>query len=137
MTKRVIRYILLGFGYLFQYGLPLLLIGYVVPLTRGSQGAGLTTAGYLVLIAGMVIMAWHFYTYIGKQKKSLARAGLLSIFPIAIWAVAGIGLNNLLIFVSSLVDYWWTAFIFIIIARLFFCIEEHLAWTERDENGKQ
>jgi hypothetical protein len=135
MAKRVIRYVLLTFGYIFQYGLPLLLVGYVVPLTRGTQGAGLTTAGYLVLIIGLCITAWHFYSFINKQNKSLARAGLLSIFPIAIWAIGGIGLNNLLIFVTSLVDYWWTAFVFIIIGRLFFCIEEHLAATERDNNG--
>ena len=131
---KILRIVFLVLGYVFQYGIPVALFGYVVPLVNESQGVGLTTAGYIVVIAGLCVCAWKLFTYLNKKEKSLARAGLLAIFPIGIWLIGGIGLNNMLIFVTGLVDYWWTAFIFIILARIFFALEEHVAFLERANN---
>lgn len=131
MKNKVLSYTLQVLGYIFQYGLPLILIAFAVPLTKGG---GISTAGYIVLIIALCIVAWHLISRINKWDKSIKKALLLSIPPVLIWAIAGIGLTNLMIFMQGLVKYWWTAFIFIVIGRLFFVIDGYLAQIKERDN---
>lgn len=131
MKSKALSYTVQALGYIFQYALPLLFFAITVPLTKGG---GLSVAGYIVLIVALCIFAWHLYSRINKWEKSIKKVLILSIPPVLIWLVAGIGLTNLMIFIQGLVKYWWTAFIFILIGRMFFAIDGYLAQIKEKDN---
>lgn len=120
------RYALLSFGFLFQYIMPIIIFGMVVPYTRGQLGNGLTGAGVVALAIIVIIVSTKIKEFLKTQPRCWLRALILSVFPIAIWCILGIGLDGLLTFVGTLIDYWWFALSFIILGRVFFIIEEAL-----------
>lgn len=120
------RYALLTFGFLFQYIMPIIVFGMVIPYTHGELEAGLTGAGIVALAIVILIIANKLKEVLKDQPKCWLRALILSIFPIAIWCVLGIGLDKVANFFLTLIDYWWFALTFIIIGRVFFIVEETL-----------
>lgn len=120
------RYALLSFGFLFQYIMPIVIFGMVIPYTHGSLSAGLTGSGIVALAIIILIVAGKLKDILKDQPKCWLRALILSAFPISIWCVLGIGLDKVANFFITLIDYWWFALIFIIVGRIFFIIEETL-----------
>ena len=129
MKNKILSYSLLACGYMFQYIIPLIMFGYVVPYTHDAKG--FTIAFYLAFIVTAFIISGKIKGKIEKQEKSLFRELLLSVFPIVMWAMIGFGIDKVLIFVTSLSRYWWHSLIFIFIGRLFFIIEAELSKESR------
>lgn len=113
-------------SYIFQYIMPIVLFGGVVPYTHGELGAGLTGCGVIALCLVLFLLYRKVKEFIKNKLTGVAQALLLSIFPIAMWVTVGKGIYGVMSFVNTLVDYWWTALIFIILGRVCAIVAEAL-----------
>ena len=118
-------------GFIFQYIIPIILFGNVIPFTHGVVKAGLTAGGYIALGILAFIVINKAKEYLHSKPKSLIRGIILSLFPIAIWLILNIGLGALQRFINSFVSYWHYLIIFIVIGRIFYIIDE--AITEKEQ----
>lgn len=126
--------LLVCLGFSFQYILPILLFGGVVPYTRDTVEAGLTKAGYIALALIVLILIKKAKEKIITLPKSIARGAVLSLFPVIVWAVVNMGLSWCLSAFGSLCVYWDRILIFIVLGRVFYVMEEAL--TERENKEK-
>lgn len=123
-------------GFIFQYIIPILLFGNVVPFTHGTVQAGLTVAGYIAGGILLFIIINKAKEWLHSKPKSLARGITLSLFPIAIWLVINIGLEGVYNFLNSFINYWHYVIVFIIIGRLFYITDEALCEKETKDLTK-
>lgn len=133
MRNKIKHLILPCCAFIFQYIIPILLFGNVIPFTHGVVKAGLTAGGYIALGILAFITINKLKEYLQRKPKSLTRGIVLSLFPIAIWLIIDIGLGAVQRFVNSFVSYWHYVIIFIIIGRIFYTIDEALAEKEREQ----
>lgn len=126
-------YILSGIGFIFQYIVPIVLFGNVIPYTHESLGAGLTVMGYIAVAIIVIIVSGKLKDKLHGMKKGLVRASLLSLFPIAYWLIIKIGINYLLNLFVALANYWGYVIIFILLGRLFYIISEIVYDNDKKE----
>ena len=124
--------ILSSIGFIFQYIVPIVLFGNVIPYTHESLEAGLTVMGYIAIAIIVIIISGKLKDKLHGMPKSLVRASLLSLFPITYWLIVKIGINYLLNLFVALAGYWGYLIIFIIIGRLFYILSEIIY----DKKGK-
>ena len=129
---KVWSYILSSIGFIFQYIVPIVLFGNVIPYTHESLEAGLTVMGYIAIAMLVIIISGKLKDKLHGMPKGLVRALLLSLFPIAYWVIIKIGINYLLNLFVALAQYWGYLIIFILIGRLFYIISEMIY----DKKGK-
>ena len=123
---KLVKTTLYVFAYIFQYLMPIVLFGFVVPYIRGNAGTGMTGAGIIALCLVISITYRKLEKKIDENIKGVWHGILLSIVPIIIWLALGIGIQRVLDFVNTLVDYWWIAFIFIIIGRICYTVADSM-----------
>ena len=123
---KYLRILLISFGFLFQVVMPICVFGMVIPYTHGELKSGLTGAGIIALAVLVIIISNKVKMALAQQPKSWLRGLILSLFPVSIWVILGIGIENVSKFFTVLVEYWWLALIFIIIGRIFYIVEESL-----------
>lgn len=126
---KVFSFLLSGIGFTFQYIIPIILFGNVIPYTRE---AGLTFVGYLAVVVTILIISGKLKDKLKEKKKGLVRASLLSLFPIVFWVIIKVGINYLVNLFVSIAQYWGYLIIFILIGRLFYIISEIIY----DKKGK-
>lgn len=119
-------------GFIFQYVVPIVLFGNVIPYTHESLEAGLTVMGYLAIAIIVLILSGKLKNKLHEMHKGLVRALLLSLFPVAYWLIVKIGINYLLNLFIALAQYWGYIIVFILIGRLFYVISELIY----DKKGK-
>ena len=120
-------------GFVFQYIVPIILFGGVIPYTHEGIAAGLTKVGYMAVIVITLIVTKKVKEKLLQREKSLARAILLSIFPIALWLIMSFFIGWIAEFVDNLSIYWNKILIFIILGRVFYAIEETMSAAEVDD----
>lgn len=127
-------------GFLFQYIVPVLIFGRVVPYTHGALAAGLTRAGYFAGALVLYIIARKARESILEKPKGAVRGILLSLFPLAFWLIVNAGAGWLVGIATALAEYWKNILIFIIIGRLFYIGEEIISASltdDRQSTGKE
>lgn len=129
-------YILSSIGFIFQYIIPIVLFGNVIPYTHESLEAGLTVMGYIAVAITILILSGKLKDKLHGMKKGLVRASLLSLFPIAYWVIVKIGINYLLNLFVALARYWGYLIIFILIGRLFYIISEIVHDNDKKEEAE-
>ena len=127
--------LLVCLGFSFEYIVPILLFGGVVPYTRDTVEAGLTKAGYIALALIAMILIKKAKEKLLNLPKSLARGVVLSVFPLIVWAVVNVGLSWCLSAINSLCVYWDRILLFVVLGRVFYIMEEAL--SERESKGKK
>lgn len=132
--QKAIKIALYLFGFFFQYIMPIILFGNVLPYTHEGVKAGLTKAGYFAFAIICVIIVRKIKEKILELPKSLKRGLILSIFPCVYWLVANIGVDYLVAFFTSFAGWWSSVLIFIIIGRAFFSIYEGFCENENKES---
>lgn len=132
---KIYSYILSTVGFIFQYVIPIVLFGNVIPYTHESLEAGLTVMGYIAVAIVILIVSGKLKDKLHEMPKGLVRALLLSLFPVAYWLIAKIGINYILNLFISLAKYWGYLIIFILIGRLFYIISE-LVYDKGEKKGK-
>jgi MFS family permease len=131
---KIYSYILSTVGFIFQYIIPIVLFGNVIPYTHESLEAGLTVMGYIAIAIIVIIVSGKLKDKLHGMRKGLVRALLLSLFPVAYWLIAKIGINYILNLFIALAQYWGYMIIFIVIGRLFYIISELV--YDKSEKGK-
>ena len=127
---KALRTVLYVFSYISQYLMPIILFGIVVPFYHGAIGPGMTGAGIIFTCLALSLAYRKIEKKIDDSVKGVWHGALLSLFPIIVWIVLGIGIQRVLTFVNTLIDYWWIAFIFILIGRI--CATVADAMEEKD-----
>lgn len=125
-----INNLLTTLGFVFMYIVPIILFGEVVPYTHETLDAGLTKAGYIAVAIMVIIICRKVRERVLQLPKSLTRGLILSIFPIAYWLIANLGVDFLVSFLTSVSHYIDRIIVFIIIGRLFYCAEESMHGKE-------
>lgn len=131
---RIYSHILSVIGFIFQYIVPIVLFGNVIPYTHESLEAGLTVMGYIAIAVLILILSGKLKEKLQHMHKGLVRALLLSLFPIAYWLIVKIGVNYLLSLFVALAQYWGYIIIFILIGRLFYILGE-IVYDRSDNDG--
>lgn len=131
--QKAIKIALYIFGFCFQYIMPIILFGNVLPYTHEGVKAGLTKAGYFAFAIIVILIVKKVKEKILGLPKSLKRGLVLSIFPCVYWLVANIGVNYLLAFFTSFADWWGSVIAFIIIGRAFFVAYESFCEEESEK----
>ena len=111
-------------GFLFQYCIPLLLFGSVIPYTHDGIRAGLTTMGYVAIFVFVYICGKKIKEKVVALPKSTHRGLILSLFPVLTWFLVNLSVDWIVGFISDFAQYWEKILIFIIIGRLFYIIHE-------------
>ena len=119
-----LRYAFSFLGFVFEYIIPLILFGGVIPYTHDGVAAGFTKMGYIAIIVFLLIIGKKIKEKLLQREKSLARGIILSIFPIVFWLVINLGISWVMGFIDSLSVYWDKIILFIILGRLFYTAEE-------------
>ena len=132
---KIYSYILSTIGFIFQYIVPIVLFGNVIPYTHESLEAGLTVMGYIALAIIVILISGKLKDKLHEMHKGLVRALLLSLFPIAYWLLVKVGINYILNLFVALAQYWGYLIIFILIGRLFYVISE-LVYDKNEKKGK-
>ena len=128
---KIYSYILSSIGFIFQYIIPIMLFGNVIPYTRE---AGLTFVGYIAIVIIILIASGKLRGRLHEMPKGLVRALWLSLFPIAYWFIIKIGIDYIMKLFVSLANYWGYVIIFIFLGRLFYVIGEAIY---EDKKGKE
>ena len=131
---RWLRYAFSFLGFVFEYVIPLLLFGGVIPYTHEGVAAGLTKMGYIAIIVFLLIVGKKIKEKLLTREKSLPRGAILSVFPIAFWLVINFGIEWVVGFIDSLSLYWDRIILFIVLGRLFYTAEETMHAKET-KNG--
>ena len=121
---KIYSFILSTIGFIFQYIIPIILFGNVIPYTHESLEAGLTAMGYIAIAITIIIISGKLKERLHNMRKGLTKALLLSLFPVAYWFIAKIGINYILNLFIALAQYWGYIIIFILIGRFFYIISE-------------
>lgn len=137
MKLKIKHLVLPCIAFVFQYVIPVLLFGNVIPFTHGAVKAGLTASGY---IAGGILLFFIINKakeWLHSKPKGLVRGIILSLFPISIWVIVNVTLGAIERFLASFISYWHYVIIFIVIGRIIYVVDEALAEKEakEQENG--
>lgn len=120
---KIWSYILSGIGFIFQYVVPIVLFGNVIPYTHESLEAGLTAMGYIAIAVLAIILIKKFKKKLNDMSRGFIKALFLSlIFPMVYWLIVKVGVNYLLNLFVGLAQYWGYIIIFIVIGGLFHVI---------------
>lgn len=128
--QNIIKSALCVFGFFFQYIMPIILFGNVLPYTHDGVKAGLTKAGYFAFAIIAVILARKAKEKLLGLPKSLKRGLVLSIFPCVYWLIAKIGVDYLVSFLVSFSNWWDSLIVFILIGRMFYTCYEAFCESE-------
>lgn len=131
-----LKYAFYILGFAFQYCIPLLLFGGVIPYTHENLSAGLTGMGYIAIIIFGLIIGKKIKEKLLQRPKTLLRGIFLSLFPIAMWLIVNLCLGWIVGFVDEISLYWDKIIPFIVLGRLFYTIEEAMVGSEVKNNGK-
>lgn len=134
MKAKILKLLLPCVGFLFQYIIPIILFGNVIPFTHGAVQAGLTASGYIACGVLLFILIRKLKEWLHGKPKSLTRGIILSIFPIVIWLVINFALGAVSRFLASFISYWHYVIIFIVIGRMFYVMDEAMTAKDAKEN---
>jgi hypothetical protein len=111
-------------GFCIQYLFPIVIFGDVIPYTRDGIGKCLTAMGYIAIALLVYFILKKFKEWLLQKPKSLKRAVILSLFPVAWWLIVFLGLDWLSAFMLTFSHYWDKVIFFIILGRAFYCLSE-------------
>ena len=121
---RADKLIFSALGFTLQYLAPVALFGFVVPYYHGTLDEGLTTFGYIAAAVIILMICTKIEDFFKKAPESVKRGLILSVFPIAKWAIVLFALNALEAFVIAAFEYWVKLIFFIIAGRVFYTLSE-------------
>ena len=116
-TKWTYRFLYV-LSFTFQYIVPLVLFGGVIPYTHDGIAAGLTNMGYIAIAIGVLIICGKVEKYSEKISDPLVRTSIQVTFPLGKWILVGFALNWTVDFINKITRYWWQMLIFIIIGLM-------------------
>ena len=124
-------------GFTFEYIIPIILFGGVIPYTHDGAKAGLTKMGYIAIGVIFFVFSKKIKEVVLQQDKGLTRALILSAFPIVAWVLISLGLGMITTFVASLTVYWNRVLIFIILGRICHVVEETISDRQEVSDDEQ
>ena len=114
-----------------QYVAPLFLFGDVIPYIQDNIGKSLTAMGYIAIGILIFFISKKLKERVLGMPKSIGRAAILSIFPIAWWLILFIGMGWISAFLLKIATYWKNIIYFIVIGRLFYSASETVCNIEQ------
>lgn len=132
--SKILNSVLYALSFLFQFVLPIVFFGGVIPYTQEGKGAGLTKMGVLALFVLFVVLFFKVKKKIKQKVTPLTGSILDSIAPVVIWVAVQICLDHIVSTVNSLALYWGRVLAFIIIGRLLHWLASYLSTPETEAN---
>ena len=127
-----LRYGISVTAFTFEYVIPILLFGRIVPYTRGELAAGLTAMGIIALCVLLLILVKKFKESVIRWEHSIKRGIILSLIEAVPVVLIAIFLRWLAPTVAAILEYWYDVIPFFVIGRVFYCINEILYEKERE-----
>lgn len=119
-------------AFTFQYIIPVLLFGRIVPYTRGELAAGLTTMGIIAACFLLLILMKKVKESVIRWDHSIKRGIILSLIEAVPVVLIALFLRWLAPTVSAILAYWYDVIPFFVIGRVFYCINEALYVKEKE-----
>ncbi len=111
-------------GFIFEYVLPIIFFGKIIPYTHGEIAAGLTTAGIIAVCILALIIAGKVKDSVIRWKRGLPRGIALSVIEAVPVILISLFLKWLSPTISSILEYWLSIIPFFVIGRLFYIFAE-------------
>lgn len=116
MTKitkiKLLAFALYAFGFTFQYTIPVIVFGSILPYTKEDIGRGLTTVGILAVLFMCAVIAKRLKKRVYEWKRGAARALVLVAFKLVPIVLITLFMRWLEPLVYSLIHYWYRMLIF-------------------------
>lgn len=111
MTKtskiKILAFALYAVGFTFQYTIPLVVFGSILPYTKEEIGRGLTTVGVLALLFMCTVITKRLKKRVHEWKRGAARALVLVAFKIVPVILITLFMRWLEPLVYSIIHYWY------------------------------
>ena len=124
-------------GFTIQYLIPIILFGDIVPYTKEGFGRCLTGMGYIAIGLALFFCFKKFKEWLLQRPKSIKRALVLSLFPIAWWLAIMLGLDFLIAFMLKIATYWENVIIYILLGRVCYVVAEALSDAEEGAKNER
>ena len=131
---KILKTVLFTLSYVLSFVIPIALFGLVVPFTHGEIKAGLTGTGFVAICLILIITYNKIKEKIKEHIPGIVEGIIVAAFRISIWLILGIGIKKIMAFINSMIDYWWIAFIFIILGGVIYVVAKSIT-TADDING--
>lgn len=133
---KVLAFILYAIGFTFQYTIPLVLFGRVIPLSTEGVSRGLTGVGLFVVCIFATIIIGRIKGRIREMQKGFIRALLLVVTKALPVIVITAFIDWLGPFVDTLTEYWADALSLIITGWLFDVFAEVIeSYTDKEADA--
>ena len=120
LTKmRILAFALYAVGFTFQYTLPVVIFGTILPLTKEDVGKGLTTVGVLALLFICIVITRRLKKRVHEWKRGLARALVLVAFKIVPILLITLFMRWLEPLVLSIIQYWYRMLVLFAVGWVF------------------
>lgn len=111
MTKisklKLLAFALYAVGFTFQYTLPLVIFGTILPYTKEDIGRGLTTAGVVALLIICIAITRRLKKRVHEWKRGAARALVLVAFKIVPILLITLFMRWFEPLVLAIIQYWY------------------------------
>ena len=111
-------------GFVFEYVLPIILFGKVIPYTHGEIAAGLTAAGVIAVCILAIVVAKRIKESVIRWDHGLPRGIVLSLIEAVPIVLVALFLRWLAPAISGILEYWLSIIPFFIVGRLFYIFAE-------------
>ena len=123
MTKisriKLLAFALYAFGFTFQYTIPVIVFGSIMPYTKDDIGRGLTTVGILAVLVMCAAIAKRLKKRVYEWKRGAPRALVLVAFKVVPIILVTLFMRWLEPLVYSIIHYWYRMLIFFGIGMAF------------------
>ena len=128
MTKisklKLLAFALYAVGFTFQYTLPLVIFGTILPYTKEDIGRGLTTAGVVALLIICIAITRRLKKRVHEWKRGAARALVLVAFKIVPIVLITLFMRWFEPLVLAIIQYWYRMLILFAIGWAFDVLAE-------------
>ena len=104
---KLLAFALYAVGFTFQYTIPLIIFGTILPYTREDAGKAITTVGILALCVLMIVIIRRIKKRVIEWKRGLPRALVLACFKIAPIVFITVFMRWLEPLALSIIAYWY------------------------------
>ena len=121
---KVLAFLLYAVGFTFQYTIPIVVFGSILPYTKEDIGRGLTTIGVIAVLIFASLIIKRLKKRVHEWKRGAPRALVLALFKIVPVVIITLFMRWFEPLIYSIIRYWYRMLIMFVIGWAFDILAE-------------
>lgn len=121
---KVLAFLLYAVGFTFQYTIPIVVFGSILPYTKEDIGRGLTTIGVIAVLVFASLIIKRLKKRVHEWKRGAPRALVLALFKIVPVVIITLFMRWFEPLIYSIIRYWYRMLIMFVIGWAFDILAE-------------